>query len=232
MNNEHNPPLPCDPCPLQQELDALKKQIAELSKLVNTDTLTDLYNFRHFYETLNHELERSVRTGIPTALIMLDADHFKRVNDEWGHENGNKALVHLATIVKHSIRKLDIPCRYGGEEFAVILPSTDILTASMIAERIRMSVEDSELFVKKDAKKHRIHLTISLGVACSSGNGNNPSAQLIEAADEELYRAKQSGRNTVCSKVEESKEHSMSIDEKSALEAAFRANRSKPTESE
>ncbi|MFT6388407.1 MAG: diguanylate cyclase (GGDEF)-like protein [Cellvibrionaceae bacterium] len=218
-------------CLLGQNLIELKNEVDKLSELVSTDTLTGLHNYHYFTEIIAQEIERSQRTAQPTTLIMLDADHFKRVNDQWGHEMGNKALQLIASCIKGNIRKLDIPCRYGGEEFAIILPSTDISTSIQVAERIRHTIESSPLIVEAEnqgevenesesrTESHSIALTISLGISSyvESQKGDNWH-KLVERADKELYRAKEQGRNKTChSPTTNNNEQQVSEDEKSAL---------------
>ena len=107
---------------LQEECRRLQEECRRLRKLSQTDTLTGLYNRRYLLMALDQEMERTRRTGLPTSVIMLDLDHFKCLNDTYGHQFGDAVLVRMAVFLKDSVRKLDIPCRYGGEEFAVILP--------------------------------------------------------------------------------------------------------------
>ena len=209
-----------DPCQLVPELKVLKEEVRQLEELVSTDTLTGLYNYRHFTNTITQEIERSKRTGQPTTLIMLDADHFKKVNDDWGHETGNQALKLIANCLKRNIRKLDIACRYGGEEYAIILPSSDIGTSAQVAERIREAVE-SAIVTSSDGEQI-IKLTISLGLSTYLGNQDDDWHKLVERADNELYRAKQQGRNQVCYTTEEVEEQQVSEDEKSALFDMFK----------
>lgn len=205
-----------DHCPLKPELEELKKEVDQLSELVSTDTLTGLYNYRYFTTIIAQEMERSKRTGQPTTLIMVDADHFKSVNDQWGHEAGNQALQLIARCIKHNIRQLDIACRYGGEEFAVILPSTDIGTSAQVAERIREAVESAQLLI--DDNPNPVTLTASLGLSFYSGNrADDDWHKLIEKADSELYRAKQQGRNQMCYSTEAESKQQINADEKSAL---------------
>ncbi len=181
-------------CPWQEHISQLHDEISELKNLVSTDTLTGLFNYRHFIRSLDQELERSQRTGQPTALIMLDLDHFKAVNDNYGHDTGNKVLINTAAMMRASIRRLDIPCRYGGEEFAIILPATGLLTGSQVAERIRASIADNEIMLDNNQP---LHVTASLGVAIFQQPFQEQSEELIRRADEQLYKAKQSGRNRV-----------------------------------
>ncbi len=208
------------PCRLQEEMMALRQEVDKLSRLVSTDTLSGLHNYRYFTEAINQEMERSKRTGQPTTLIMLDADHFKRVNDQWGHEVGNQALQLIAQCIKNNVRKLDIACRYGGEEFAVILPSTDLGTAISVAERIRQAIENTSLVLEKEELK----LSASLGLSTYLYNHNDSWHKLVENADKELYKAKQNGRNQVSYTPDERLEQQVSDDEKAALFDIFKTN--------
>ena len=104
------------------EVQNLQQQVAELSELVLTDGLTGLYNLRHFKKVLLAEMDRSKRSGIPTCLVMIDLDHFKDVNDTYGHETGNLVLKNVADILTSELRTTDVVCRYGGEEFVVVFP--------------------------------------------------------------------------------------------------------------
>ncbi len=213
-----------DLCQLEPEITALKQEVEQLAELVSTDTLTGLYNYRYFSSVIMQELERSQRTGQATTLIMLDADHFKKVNDTWGHEIGNQALKLIASCIKNNIRKIDIACRYGGEEFAVILPSTDIVTSIQVAERIRSAVESSLLEIDgKEGETESISLTISLGISSYSNfQSEYDWHQLVEQADNELYQAKQQGRNRICYTPTETSDQQINDDEKSALFDMFR----------
>jgi diguanylate cyclase (GGDEF)-like protein/PAS domain S-box-containing protein len=161
--------------------------LKELERLSITDALTDVYNRRHLDATLKLELERSRRTGSPLAVIMFDADHFKKFNDTYGHDQGDRVLKMVGQVMKGAVRPYDVPCRYGGEEFTVVLPGTDPEGAMHVAERLRCDVEQMAV----DGLK----VTISLGVACFPLIPVNSPEALIEAADAALYRSKESGRN-------------------------------------
>lgn len=216
----------CTKCQsLREEVDLLREDIKRLHLLVSNDSLTGLFNYHYFTQALSKEIERSKRTGQPTVLIMVDADYFKKVNDQWGHEVGNQALKFIARSITAHIRQLDIACRYGGEEFAIILPSTTVTTASQVSERIRQSIEQEPFIFTTLAGKKSIQLTVSIGFSLYYGQLDDSDQRLIERADAELYRAKQSGRNQVCYSPNEDHGHQqVDEDEKSALFDMFGGN--------
>lgn len=181
-------------CVLHEELQALKVEVAELKQLLRTDNLTGLYNQRHLIHSLDLEIERSQRSGDTMAVVMFDLDHFKSVNDTHGHEAGNQVLVATAELVRQQVRKLDIPCRYGGEEFVIVLPNTGMLEAVAVAERIRSAI--AELTIK--VATGIINPTASFGVDIFDASSAASPEQLIHQADSFLYQAKESGRNRVC----------------------------------
>ena len=172
----------------------LRQQINELSALVATDALTGLFNFRHFKTMLQTEMDRSKRSGIPTSLAMVDLDHFKRVNDNYGHEVGNQALQHLADILMSEVRTTDIVCRYGGEEFAMIFPETHLNLAVKVADRIRNEIAGRPLVVEGE----EINITASMGISVYMKTSVLDIDEFIESVDKYLYEAKQSGRNCIC----------------------------------
>ena len=207
-------------CRLEAKLSTLTAEIEQLTNLVITDTLTGLSNYRHFTDIVSQEIERSSRTGQPTSLIIIDVDHFKKVNDSWGHEVGNSALKLIASSIVKSIRQLDVACRYGGEEFVVVFPSTNTLTSIHVAERIRTAIESTPLAIHLDATAETIEyfLTVSIGVSSSRGKFDSDDwHKLVERADNKLYEAKLNGRNQVCYSNIETEQQRMSEDEKSAL---------------
>jgi diguanylate cyclase (GGDEF)-like protein/PAS domain S-box-containing protein len=159
----------------------------ELRQLSISDALTGLFNRRHLDTCLARELDRSKRYGHEISILMFDVDYFKRFNDDHGHEQGDRILQSIANTVRGVIRKIDIPCRYGGEEFLIILPETSFESAMAVAERIRAAVEADSVDDKR--------VTISIGVATYPWVMANTHLQFIEAADKALYEAKQAGRN-------------------------------------
>jgi diguanylate cyclase (GGDEF)-like protein len=164
-----------------------------LKKLSTIDSLTGLANRRHFMEVMRRECGRSERTGRPISLLMCDADHFKRVNDDHGHSAGDEVLIGLAQVLSEGVREFtDLVGRLGGEEFAVLLPDADLAVAISVAERIRKAAE-ARVFEVEGTK---FSVTFSVGAASSNSVGTDPSA-LLHVADVMLYRSKKSGRNRV-----------------------------------
>ena len=171
----------------------LKKAMQELQEQAITDPLTGLHNTRYLRELLPGELLRAKRKGSPLAVIMIDVDHFKRVNDSLGHDAGDEVLRELGALFKKSVRGSDIACRYGGEEFAVILADATSESARRRAEDIRAAVKRLEL---SHGGKPIGGLTVSLGVALCPYHADQATT-LLRKADEALYQAKGAGRDRV-----------------------------------
>ncbi len=167
--------------------EAISRQ--ELEKNARMDTLTGLHNRRHFDETIKKECERSERYHSPTSLIMLDLDYFKKVNDNFGHQTGDLVLQTLGKVLLELVRQSDTACRYGGEEFALILPETGLEQAEKIGERIRQTIEKQNIVAHNNI---HLKITASLGIASTD---KIQTTDLIMAADQALYRAKENGRN-------------------------------------
>ncbi|MBM3255491.1 MAG: sensor domain-containing diguanylate cyclase [Candidatus Omnitrophica bacterium] len=161
----------------------------------HTDSLTDLWNHGYFQYLLQIEMEKAKATASPLSLISLDIDDFKIYNDTLGHQAGDQILKKMAQLLKNQSRKMDYVCRYGGEEFAFILPNTDKKEALMIAERLRLDIEKYN-FTKEEMLPNK-KLTASLGLACYPQDGSTPS-ELIAYSDKTLYIAKHKGKNTTC----------------------------------
>lgn len=173
--------------------DSLKKSNLELLQLSNTDPLTHLCNRRCLMETLEKELKRSARSHSPLSLIMVDIDHFKRVNDTFGHQQGDVVLVEMSKVLLEHLREYDMAARFGGEEFSLVLPETELLPAVQVAERLRHSATQLSFAPPLQDLK----LTISLGVATFPNGKVRGVDDLIREADEALYQAKRQGRNQV-----------------------------------
>ncbi|HEV7240458.1 MAG TPA: GGDEF domain-containing protein [Thermoanaerobaculia bacterium] len=167
-----------------------------LSEVSSRDSLTGLYNRWFVMEKIDSELNRSLRHGSPMSLLMLDVDHFKRINDTWGHSAGDQVLQGIGKLLRDCCRVYDVPGRYGGEEFCIVLPETKIGNTSVVAERIRRRLEDTAL----QCGETSIAVTASIGIAGmdtpDDGHTLSP-AGLIERADRALYSAKNRGRNRV-----------------------------------
>lgn len=167
---------------------------ARLYTLAITDELTQLYSLRYFQISLEEAIGRVQRYGEPAALLMLDLDHFKTVNDAYGHPAGDLVLKEVARRIRASLREVDLPCRYGGEEFAAILSNTDERGACIVAERIRSSVATAPFALPTGAT---VSVTVSIGVAECPRQATT-ARDVVSLADRALYRAKRSGRDRVC----------------------------------
>jgi two-component system, cell cycle response regulator len=165
----------------------------EIYRLTTMDGLTQINNKRYFLETLEREISRSHRYGRNLSLIMFDIDHFKDVNDTYGHLAGDYVLKRLASVIKARIRREDIMARYGGEEFAIILPEIDQQNARAFADKIHKLVQETEFIFEETI----IPITISVGVATSHADIAQP-LDLVKISDDNLYEAKRTGRNRVC----------------------------------
>jgi diguanylate cyclase len=171
-----------------------KKVEQELEQLAQTDFLTGLPNRRYFMTLAEQELSRTIRYGGPLAVLMMDIDHFKKINDTYGHKMGDIVLQTLADLYRGALRNIDIVGRIGGEEFAAVLPQTDGKSALELAERLRQIIAQAEVPLEHGVP---IHFTMSIGVASYVGASSNIDT-LLSRADEALYEAKNSGRNKVC----------------------------------
>jgi diguanylate cyclase (GGDEF)-like protein len=165
----------------------------QMQFLAVTDTLTGVYNRRGLFDRGQQEVSRALRSSRPLAAIMLDIDHFKHINDTFSHVVGDEVLRILAKLCQENLRSMDIIGRYGGEEFAIVLPESDTAAAQRVAERLRQSVADTPVFTQNGV----VNFTISVGVA-SMTDGIPTLAVLLDRADTAMYQAKETGRNRVC----------------------------------
>jgi diguanylate cyclase (GGDEF)-like protein len=172
---------------------ALEKANQQLAKLSMTDRLTGLLNRGTWENLVDAEFERYRRYGQATSLVMFDIDHFKNVNDTYGHLAGDEVIKHTAAVTKDNLRQSDSPGRYGGEEFGIILPETEVKDAVAICERIRECIAQSTV----ETSVAPIQYTISMGVTQLSDTPQN-HMEWLQQADEALYKAKESGRNKTC----------------------------------
>jgi diguanylate cyclase (GGDEF)-like protein len=174
----------------------------EMERASVTDFLTGAYNHRYFQQQLRRELDLADRIGYPVSLLMLDLDHFKTVNDTYGHLCGDRVLQVMASRLKLELRSTDHLARYGGEEYAVILPGTHLQAAREVGDRLRRAVTDHPFYIEgaldEDGRTHSytIPLTVSIGAAAFPEHAQAPR-ELIAAADQALYRAKAAGRNCI-----------------------------------
>ena len=172
---------------IEQKQAELLSMNATLIELSETDKLTGLKNRRYFQEKLEEQLSNNEKSASPFSLFILDIDHFKKVNDTFGHQVGDEVLAQLAQLLKNQARSLDIVARYGGEEFVVILPETDQNEAKAIAEQLRQAVEQ--------AKWQTGRITVSVGIATAIKTDNETT--ILQRADKALYASKENGRNHV-----------------------------------
>jgi diguanylate cyclase (GGDEF)-like protein len=173
------------------------QRIYVLEHETTIDSLTGAYNRRHFDRRLREVFSVSKRHDQPLSLIMLDIDFFKEINDEYGHPIGDIVLKRLTEVLTGGVREGDIVCRYGGEEFAIILPQTDLESARFLAERLREQVHKTEIIPENVSPSQRaVKVTISLGMATSSRSMDTEHL-LLNQTDQALYLAKEAGRNRV-----------------------------------
>ncbi|MCS6875062.1 MAG: GGDEF domain-containing protein [Pyrinomonadaceae bacterium] len=171
----------------------------QIRRLLSHDELTGLLSSRSFFSELRREIARSSAEKRPVCVLMIDIDHFKKVNDTYGHLTGSKTLEEIGVCISSVLRSGDVAARFGGEEFAAFLLDANLAQGIIAAERIRKTIEETNFSVIRHGKKsdsfHRI--TVSIGVACFPTDSTDP-IELVEMADSALYRAKREGRNRVC----------------------------------
>lgn len=183
---------------LLDEIDRAFQQ--QIHRLIGHDDLTGLLTSKSFFTELRREAARAEELSQPFCVLMMDLDHFKSVNDNYGHLAGNRTLQDVGAIIKSALRSGDVAARFGGEEFAAFLLDADYLQGLVAAERVRRGIEQAVFSAAPDAahpSAARFHLTVSIGVACFPDDAREP-IRLVELADSALYRAKRNGRNVTC----------------------------------
>lgn len=167
----------------------LHNKLLEQIKLTLTDSLTNIYNRLYFDDLIKQEVERSNRCSVNLSLAVIDIDNFKKINDTYGHDVGDAVIKNIAGILTNKVRCIDTVCRYGGDEFVVVMPETTLENAQILAERLRRSVEETSI----NTKQGELKCTISVGISEFRGG----EEILFKDADKKLYEAKKNGRNMV-----------------------------------
>ena len=184
----------------QAALEEITLHRDQLKELSIKDHLTGLFQRRVFDDMLTKEISRSMRQQQPLSVAMLDLDHFKDINDQYGHAIGDDVLIKMGQIFMSLMREADLVCRYGGEEFVILMPNTQLSDAQLISERIRIAVKSAQF--KTD--KGTINLTISIGIAELQLSQKELPEQFLKKADDALYQAKESGRDQIFPKIDKS----------------------------
>ena len=177
--------------------DFLRHKLDSSLEMAVTDALTGLHNRRYMTSQLQALVGRASHGGASVAVLVMDIDHFKAVNDGFGHDAGDEVLVEFAVRLATNVRAVDLPCRMGGEEFVVVMPGASLEAAESVAERIRRDVAAAPFRVL--GGREQLTVTISIGVAATTGQGDTPES-LLKRADEGVYEAKAKGRNLVIAK--------------------------------
>lgn len=178
---------------IEEQKKELEKKNVLLKKMARTDMLTGLYNRVRFTEFVEREIARTRRTGEESCLLMLDLDHFKSVNDIFGHPNGDIVLKWIAGVMKSQLRDTDILARFGGEEFTILLPGTSVGGALKVAEKVRLAVEHCTF----PGQMEKLKITVSIGIASLTAHANATFDSVYREVDKALYRAKDKGRNRI-----------------------------------
>ncbi len=207
-------------CPLKEYVAKLRKRCRELEELVDHDPLTGLFNYRFLLHSLAREMERTRRNGEPLALIMIDIDSFKQINDDLGHETGNCVLKEIASILTKNTRQSDLVCRYGGDELAVILPGIGLFRAVRTAERLRRLI----LAYNFDMCSSLLSVTVSAGIDVFTRKDSDSPEEFISRADTFLRKAKKEGKNRICAPepAREASDTQLTVEEKKALSEEYK----------
>jgi two-component system cell cycle response regulator len=208
-------PFGGEECSVWVEAQRLQDECDRLRELSHSDPLTGLFNRRYLRIALDQEMERTRRTGLPTSLIMVDMDYFKRINDTYGHHAGDEALRLAGKVWRKNLRRIDIPCRYGGEEFVMILPGTRLQAALRAARRLQIALMESPLMIQG----RKVRMTASFGVDTYTPLEELSVRSFLKRADRYLLEAKVKGRNQICSQKPAAAKQTpeVTVDERSAL---------------
>lgn len=191
---------------ISDRISAENKVKEELKRIANTDPLTGIANRRVFFEKAEDELKRIKRARGEFSMLLLDIDHFKKINDNYGHDVGDFILIEITKVIKNCLREIDIPARLGGEEFGIFLPETNGQGAFHVAERVRSTIAKHTFMA--DAKQNRpIGCTVSIGITTARFDEETDATRMYKMADTRLYIAKNSGRNQVCGVTSASPQH-------------------------
>lgn len=174
--------------------DCLRESVQQTIEMAVKDPMTELHNRRYFETHFNSLVEKASKSGKPVTALMCDIDRFKAINDTYGHDVGDAVIIEVANRIRKNVRTVDIACRYGGEEFVVIMPDTDVAYAQFVAERIRREIEEHPVIT--DNGSTQVYTTMSFGLASLDSEYDTPQT-LMKRADQALYEAKNSGRNKV-----------------------------------
>ncbi len=208
---------------LRKRIETLERENDTLKSLLLTDELTGLYNKRFFYIQLEVETSRTRRTGQPCTLMLIDVDNFKLVNDTFGHDAGDQFLVQIGGIIKNDLRVTDFACRFGGDEFSVIMPASNINDSFSIAKRIKSSVAKLASTLHVDIREH---LSASFGLTAYEAHDPTSVVDFFKQADLELYEAKKMGKNRIsCGRAMGTEMTTVSAAEKAALAKLMTHNR-------
>ncbi len=178
---------------VEERTEELRQRNEELIQMAISDPLTRIYNRRHFFELAEKEFERAKRYQHSLSLVLADVDHFKKVNDTYGHLFGDQVLTNLAQYLEKNIRNIDVVARYGGEEFIILMPEVGCPDAKIMIERLRQGIVETPLIDSNS----KVKLTMSLGISCWDGKEEISFETLLSRADQAMYRSKDKGRNCV-----------------------------------
>lgn len=182
---------------ISDRISAENKVKEELKRIANTDPLTGIANRRVFFEKSEDELKRIKRGRGEFSMLLIDIDHFKKINDSYGHDVGDFVLIEVSKVLRQSLREIDMPARMGGEEFGIFLPETNAQGALLVAERVRNTIARHS-FMADTLKNRPIGCTVSIGIATARFDDEIDATRMYKMADTRLYIAKNSGRNQVC----------------------------------